>query len=104
MAGARENSRLDFELSPDDSQRIANLNGPFDSHLRQIELRLGIEIKSRGNRFQLVGLQPDIERGEAVIRSLFEQTADGLVTTEQVHLAVTEQGADSTLVEDDGGD
>jgi phosphate starvation-inducible protein PhoH and related proteins len=98
---ARENTKLDLTLEPDDSQRLANLNGPFDSHLRQIELRLGIEIKSRGNRFQLVGLKPDVERGEAVIRSLFEQTAEGLVTTEQVHLAVTEQGAESTLAEDE---
>src|ERR1043166_4896356 len=103
MAGARENSRLDFELSPDDAPRLANLNAPFDSHLRQIELRLGIEIKSRGNRFQLVGLQPDVERREGGIKSLFEQTAEGLVTTEQVHLAVTEQGADTTLA-DEGGD
>ncbi len=93
---ARENSRLDLHLEPDDAQRIANLNGPFDSHLRQIELRLGIEIRSRGNRFQLVGLQPDLQRGEAVLKSLFDQTAEGLVTTEHVHLAVAEQGADAT--------
>jgi phosphate starvation-inducible protein PhoH and related proteins len=98
---ARDNARRDLELEPDDAQRIANLNGPFDSHLRQIELRLGIEIKSRGNRFQLVGLPPDVERGETVIRNLFEQTAEGLVTTEQVHLAVTELGADTALADDE---
>src|SRR5581483_8738270 len=100
MAGARENARLDLELEPDDAQRIANLNGPFDSHLRQIELRLGIEIKSRGNRFQLVGMQPDVRRGEAVLKALFDQTAEGLVTTEQVHLSLAEQGADTTLADD----
>src|SRR5581483_1958511 len=100
MAGARENARLDLELEPDDAQRIANLNGPFDSPLRQIELRLGIEIKSRGNRFQLVGMQPDVRRGEAVLKALFDQTAEGLVTTEQVHLSLAEQGADTTLADD----
>jgi phosphate starvation-inducible PhoH-like protein len=88
-------------LEPDDAQRVANLNGPFDTHLRQIELRLGIEIRSRGNRFQLVGLKPDVARGEAVLRALFEQTAEGLVTTEQVHLALAEQGSDTTLDEED---
>ena len=25
-------ARADFELEPDDSQRLANLNGPFDAH------------------------------------------------------------------------
>ena len=100
MAGARENTRLDLELEPDDAQRIANLNGPFDSHLRQIELRLGIEIRSRGNRFQLLGMQPDVRRGEAVLKALFDQTAEGLVTTEQVHLSLAEQGADTTLSDD----
>ena len=34
----------DFTLEPDDIERLANLNGPFDEHLRQIELRLGVEI------------------------------------------------------------
>ena len=40
--------RLDVVLEPDDAQRLANLGGPFDAHLRQIELRLGIEIRGRG--------------------------------------------------------
>ena len=101
IAVAKENTRLDLVLEPDDARRIGNLNGPFDSHLRQIELRLGIEIRNRGNRFQLLGLGPDVARGEAVLKSLFDQTAEGLVTTEQVHLAVVEQGSDTTLAEDE---
>ena len=97
----KDNPRLDLVLEPDDAQRVANLNGPFDAHLRQIELRLGIEIRNRGNHFQLVGLPSDTARGEEVLRALFEQTAEGLVTTEQVHLALAEQGSDTTLSEED---
>jgi len=37
-------SQRDFALEPNDSERLANLSGPFDEHLRQIELRLGVEI------------------------------------------------------------
>jgi phosphate starvation-inducible PhoH-like protein len=84
-------NRIDVLLEPDDSQRLANLNGPFDAHLRQIELRLGIEIRNRGNRYRLVGPTEDIERGEHVLQKLFEQGEEGLVTTEQVHLVLTEQ-------------
>jgi len=81
-------SRLDLVLEPDDAQRLANLCGPFDAHLRQVELRLGIEIRNRGNRFRLIGPELDINRAEEILRALFEQTAEGLLTAEQVHLAL----------------
>ncbi|MGO4774659.1 phosphate starvation-inducible protein PhoH, partial [Lysobacter sp. 2RAB21] len=45
----------EFTLDPADSERLANLSGPFDGHLRMIELRLGVEIANRGNIFRIVG-------------------------------------------------
>ena len=84
--------RLDVVLEPDDGQRLANLNGPFDAHLRQIELRLGIEIRNRGNRFRLIGPEADLARAEGVLRALFEQAADAPLSAETVHLALAEQG------------
>src|SRR3546814_2770455 len=35
--------QCDFTLEPADNERLANLAGPFDAHLRQIELRLRSE-------------------------------------------------------------
>ncbi|MEQ1439449.1 PhoH family protein [Fontimonas sp. SYSU GA230001] len=92
--------RADLSLEPDDGQRLANLNGPFDAHLRQIELRLGIEIRNRGNRYQLVGSRRDVAAGEAVLVQLFNQTIDDTVTTEHVHLALSEQAAGEDTSED----
>jgi phosphate starvation-inducible PhoH-like protein len=88
-------AHIDLVLAPDDAPRFANLNGPFDAHLRQIELRLGIEIRNRGNRYQLVGARSDITRGEAVLTALFNQTAEDAVTTETVHLALAEHGEET---------
>jgi phosphate starvation-inducible PhoH-like protein len=88
-----DQDHLDLTLEPDDGGRIANLTGPFDAHLRQIEVRLGIEIRNRGNRFRLVGKRADTERAEAVLLNLFKQTDAGLITTETVHLAMLEEGA-----------
>ncbi|MGH8442872.1 MAG: PhoH family protein [Nevskiaceae bacterium] len=85
--------RLDLVLEPDDTQRLANLGGPFDSHLRQIELRLGIEIRARGNRFRLLGPEAELQRGENVLRALFAQAADAPLSAEHVHLALAEHGA-----------
>ena len=85
--------RLDFTLEPDDPERLAGLTGPFDAHLRQIELRLGIEIRNRGNRFRLVGPQLDIERGEQLLRELYEAAGNDVLTSEQVHLALADHAS-----------
>ena len=42
-------------LEPEDNERLRNLSGQLDEHLRQIERRLGIEISNRGNFFRLYG-------------------------------------------------
>ena len=82
---------LEVMLEPDDAPRIANLNGAFDAHLRQIELRLGIEIRNRGNQYRLLGPDDETGRGETILRDLYDQTLDGVITTEHVHLALQER-------------
>ncbi|SER18911.1 phosphate starvation-inducible protein PhoH [Solimonas aquatica] len=91
---AVQQARQELTLEPDEAQRLVNLCGPFDAHLRQIELRLGIEIRNRGNRFQLLGAKRDIARGEAVLQELFNLTGNDTVTTEDVHLALVAQLGD----------
>ncbi|HAW25657.1 MAG TPA: PhoH family protein, partial [Pseudomonas sp.] len=44
-----------FTLEPFEANRFANLCGQFDEHLRLIEQRLDLEIRNRGNQFELVG-------------------------------------------------
>ena len=45
----------ELTLEPLENERLANLCGQFDEHLRLIERRLGVEIGNRGNVFTLVG-------------------------------------------------
>mgnify|MGYP003628093670 CR=1 FL=1 len=84
---------IDLVLEPDDSERIANVCGPFDEQLRQIELRLGIEVRNRGNQFRLVGKPADTATGESVLRALFEQAARGVISAEDVHLSLSEHSS-----------
>ncbi|MDB5986917.1 MAG: phosphate starvation-inducible protein PhoH, predicted ATPase [Nevskia sp.] len=93
-APAAAQPSIDLLLEPDDSMRLANLNGPFDEHLRAIELRLGIEIRNRANRYRLLGPPVEIARAELLLRELFELTADSAIDGEQVHLALREHGPD----------
>ena len=70
---------LDFALDPADPERLANLAGPFDAHLRQIELRRGVEIANRGNLFRIAGDDEAAVRGvEKLLRALYAE-ADGTV-------------------------
>jgi len=85
---------LDLVLEPDDGGRLANLCGTFDAHLRAIELRLGVEIRNRGNRFRLLGRAADLTRAESVLRTLYARSDEDPITAEQVHLSLLEHGAD----------
>ena len=103
-AVAPQPARIDLVLEPDDGARLANLNGPFDAHLRAIELGLGVEIRNRGNRFRLVGPRDEIERAEDVLRDLFALAETGVVTPETVHLSLIEHGSEQVAAEAGAGD
>ena len=80
-------------LEPNDSQRLAKLCGQFDEHLRQIERRLGVRIKNRGNRFQFDGIGEAANKASAVIDALYRETAGKTeLTAEHIHLQLQEAG------------
>ncbi|MGH8173094.1 MAG: PhoH family protein [Rhodanobacteraceae bacterium] len=84
----------DFTLDPDDGERLANLGGPFDEHLRQVELRLGVEIANRGNVFRVTGAPHAVKLAERVLRDLYDITAREVLTGHQINLRLSESGID----------
>ncbi|MCI0734051.1 MAG: PhoH family protein [Methylococcaceae bacterium] len=92
----------ELTLEPADNSRLANLCGQFDEHLRQIENRLGVEISSRGNRFQIVGSSKPVRAAREVIKSLFDTAATEAITPEQVHLSMQDSSIDAMLCETQG--
>jgi phosphate starvation-inducible PhoH-like protein len=80
------NAHRDFTLLPDDAERLANLAGPFDEHLRQIESRLGVEIANRANVFRVSGEAEAARAAEAVLRSLYAETDVEDFDPHKVHL------------------
>ena len=82
----RKHSR-DFALDPADPERLANLAGPFDAHLRLIELRRGVQIANRGNLFRVDGDDEAAVAGtETLLRALYEETADTTFDAPAIHL------------------
>ena len=90
----------EFTLEPPEAERLANLSGPFDGHLRMIELRLGVEIANRGNIFRIVGPAPAVHRTEKLLRSLWIDADEQLLDEPAIHLALTEADADELLSAD----
>lgn len=84
---------LDIYLEPADTARLANLCGPFDDNLKQLERRLGVEITYRNNHFLITGNPVNSHCTMDILRDLYVETqpvkgqvAD--IEPEQVHLAV----------------
>ena len=80
----------DVVLEPADNDRLANLCGQFDEHLRQIERRLDVEIASRGNRFRITGQPGAAEIGGDVLARLFDLTNRERLDPERVHMLLQE--------------
>jgi len=84
---------VEFSLEPDHTERLANLCGPFDEHLRQIELKFGVEVFNRGNLFRVVGPEQDVERAQRFLRELYARTETQTILAPEVHLRLTEAAA-----------
>jgi len=88
----------DFTLEPADTERLANLAGPFDGHLRQIELRLGVEIANRGNVFRITGRdEKAIARTEQLLRRLYDETAGETFDSHAINLRLSEAHVDDAV-------
>jgi phosphate starvation-inducible PhoH-like protein len=94
-----ELNQRDFTLDPEDNARLANLCGPFDEHLRQIELRLGVEINHRGSIFQVIGEEVSARAAQKVLRALYAVTEDDALTGARINLHLAESGIDAINAE-----
>ncbi len=89
------NEARDLVLEPADNNRLANLCGQFDEHLRQIERRLGVEIANRGNRFRVVGQPGAARAGEQVLQELFRLTGTEHLDPHRVHICLQESAMEA---------
>ena len=79
-------AKVNLTLQPNDNSRLANLCGPFDEHLHQIENRLSVEIHHRGNAFTVEGNKSAAESAAKIIQNLYATTKTDELSKETVHL------------------
>lgn len=88
-----------FSLTPNDPRRLASTCGPFNENLHQIEQRLSLAIKQRGNQFEISGTNGACTLARDLLIQLYEdakETDD--ITPEMVHLSLQERGSEQAAV------
>ena len=76
-------------FEPTDNNRLANLSGAFDAHLRAVEEALGVRISRREAAFQVEGGRPHAARALALLEMLYERAARP-IPPEALQLALVE--------------
>ena len=84
--------RINFELEPADTLRLANLCGQFDEHLKQIESRLGVDIYCRGNLYTVQGESRPARATRHLLQSLYRLTESEVLTPKLINLHLQESG------------
>src|SRR5215831_6349052 len=88
---------LTFE--PIDNARLANLVGPMDENLHQVEQRLSVRVYRRGGQLVVSGEEASVAQAEKVIERLFELSLDEALTPDRVHLCLQESGMEEAPTE-----
>ena len=82
-----------FVLEPIDAKRLAMLVGPYDDNLKQIEQRMGVSIRNRGNEFAVSGEVKAVESVVALLVQLYEETNNRReIEPEFIHVSLQESG------------
>jgi len=89
--GARP-AQTTVSLAPLDNHALANLCGPLDANLRQIEAAYDVAIARRGATFTLRGPAVQAERAAAALQRFYAQAAEPL-TVDDIQLGLIEMGA-----------
>jgi len=81
---------IDISLEPANNKRLASLCGQFNEHIIQLERRLNVEVKNRGNLFSVSGSNVDVSSAITALKALYKSTESDQLTPEKVHLLVQE--------------
>jgi phosphate starvation-inducible PhoH-like protein len=90
----------ELTLESTDNTRLANLVGPMDENLRQVEARLSVEIRRRGPQLKIIGVATQVEQAQQIIAMLDRLASQEELTPDRVHLCIQDvsNGAASDAV------
>jgi phosphate starvation-inducible PhoH-like protein len=84
--------RISLELEPADTERLANLCGQFDQHLKQIEGRLHVDVFCRGNLFTVEGETRQVRAAGRLLKQLYTLSETEFLSPEVINLHLQDSG------------
>ena len=88
---ASSSHTLSLQLEPTDNQRLANLCGPLDENLRQLETAYDVVLSRRDNHFRIKGETGSARRAAAALRHFHEKSKQSL-SIDEIQLGLIELG------------
>jgi phosphate starvation-inducible protein PhoH and related proteins len=82
-------AQTQLSLSPLDNRALANLCGPLDANLRQIEAAFDVAISHRGGDFTISGALPRAERAAQALRRFYD-AAQKPLSVDDIQLGLVE--------------
>src|SRR5258706_10737614 len=89
MLNPRRRTAEEVVFNPVDNARLANLTGPVDANLRQIETALDVSISRRGERFTVTGPRDKASQAAQALRRFYDAASRDL-TVEDIQLGLVE--------------
>jgi len=98
-----EPTSVELTLTPLDNRALANLCGPLDENIRQIETALDVTITRRGANFSIAGSTGRTVRATKALERFYRQANHGL-TLDDVQLGLVEFGGEEAMRAAQGDD
>jgi phosphate starvation-inducible PhoH-like protein len=83
---SKSTSSIHFELTPVDNQRLLNLCGPFNKHIRQMEDYYDVKINCRSNQFEVSGQGRRLKTVKNAIQTLYNVAGNETLSPATVQL------------------
>ncbi|KAG1647680.1 PhoH-like protein [Nymphon striatum] len=80
---------MEITLKPEDNTRLANLCGPLDENIKQIETALEVNVNRRGATFSITGKQDNMRMAAQIIENFYIR-AKNPIELEDVQLGLVE--------------
>ena len=85
-----------------DNERLANLCGLLDEHLRQVERHFGVQVSNRGEQFRIGGPVAAADAAVDALERLYKVTLMEVLNPQRVHLTLNESDPEDLVQAHDG--
>lgn len=99
MPNSNATANIKFDLLPLDNQRLANLCGPVNQNIKQLEEYFDVQINCRSNQFEVSGDGRSLKKVKNTVQTLYNVAGHESLSPATVQLYLTDNVGDNSLPE-----